>query len=219
MVARTSLESIRVLIADDHPYYRRGLARRLEKSGIRVVVEASNGEAAIRAFEETAPDVVVMDLQMPGLSGLEATRRLTQRWPASRVLVLSVSAQEADVTDAILAGATGYVLKDEPVEQVIAGIQAAASGKPVLSPRVAKVLLRRVRDSIAAGEDMAGGGLSASELEVLHLLAEGLPDQEIAEALGMSASAVSTHVSSILKKLEFETRVIAAIRAQRDPGK
>jgi DNA-binding NarL/FixJ family response regulator len=181
-----------------------------------VVAEVPNGEAALRAVEELAPDVVVMDLHMPGMSGMEATRRLTKQAPASRVLVLTVSAQEADVTEAILAGASGYVLKDGPVEEIVGGIAAAAAGESLISPRIATTLLRRVRD--AAGPDVSLGGaqLSARELEVLGLMAEGRSNQEIAEALVISLSTVRNHISSILMKLQVENRVQAAVRAVRD---
>ena len=164
MAELRSLESLRVVVADDHPHHRAGLTRQLRGMGVEVV-EVPNGEAAIEAVDQLAPDVVLMDLQMPGLSGLEATRLLTARSDASRVLMLSVSAEEGDVSNAIMAGAAGYVLKDEPVDQVLEGIRAAASGRALISPRVAQVLLRRVQSSIEAGEDFAGGGLSAADLE------------------------------------------------------
>jgi two-component system nitrate/nitrite response regulator NarL len=209
---------LRVVVADDHPFYREGLARLLRESGIDVVADVPNGEAAIEAVDRLAPDVVVMDLNMPGLSGLEATRTLSQRAPATRVLVLSVSAQEADVTDAILAGASGYVLKDGPVEEVVAGINAAAAGHAVISPRIAAVLLRRVREhsDVDADEALAGAPLSARELEVLALVAEGRANHEIAELLVISPSTVRNHISSILMKLQVENRVQAAVRAVRD---
>jgi DNA-binding NarL/FixJ family response regulator len=127
---------LRVVIADDHPAYRAGLARMLRANGIDVVAEASNGEAAILAAEETAPDVVVMDLNMPGLSGLEATRRLVATAPPMRVLVLSVSAQGGDVSEAMRAGAHGYLLKEGPLDELIVGIRAAAAGHAMISPRV-----------------------------------------------------------------------------------
>lgn len=206
---------LRVVVADDHPFYRRGLARLLRKTGIEVVGEAANGEAAIRAAGEMQPDLVIMDLNMPGLSGLDATRRLVERSPGTRVLMLSVSAQEADVSNAILAGATGYVLKDEPGEEIIAAIEAAASGHSMISPRVAAVLLRRIQASIDAGEDLAGGGLSLRELEVLTLLAEGAAESEIAQTLDLGSSSVSTYVSSILRKLQLERRVRHADEARR----
>jgi DNA-binding NarL/FixJ family response regulator len=198
-----SLELLRVVVADDHPYYRAGLTRLLRGKGVRVV-EAANGEAAIEATQQTLPDVVLMDLQMPGVSGLEATRLLTTRDPATRVLILSVSAEEADVSNAILAGATGYVLKDEPADQILVGIRAVASGKSVISPRVAQILMRRVQSSIEDGDDFAGGGLSSEELEALQLLADGDARCEVAET-----------VSEILRKLQFERRVTAAARALR----
>jgi DNA-binding NarL/FixJ family response regulator len=131
---------LRVVIADDHPAYRRGLAHMLREHGIDVVAEAPNGETAIASVEETEPDVVVMDLSMPGLSGLEATRRLIDEAPGTRVLVLSVSAQGDDVAEALEGGAHGYVLKDGPVEEVVAGIRACAAGQPVISPRVLPAL-------------------------------------------------------------------------------
>ncbi len=130
------MRPLRVVIADDHPAYRASLARMLQEHGIDVLAEASNGESAIRAVEETAPDVVVMDLNMPGLSGLEATRRLVDSAPSTRVLVLSVSAQDDDVSAAMLAGAHGYVLKEGPLDELVAGIRAAAAGHSMISPRV-----------------------------------------------------------------------------------
>jgi DNA-binding NarL/FixJ family response regulator len=210
-------ESLRVVLADDHPVYREGLATLLREQGIDVVADVPNGDAAIQAVVEMAPDVVVMDLNMPGISGLEATRRLSELAPASRVLVLSVSAQEADVTDAILAGAIGYVLKDGPMEQIVAAIRAAAAGQSVISPRIATFLMQHVRDApSAAGTHIAGAQLSARELEVLGLMAEGRSNHEIADALVISLSTVRNHISSILMKLHVQNRVQAAVRAVRD---
>jgi DNA-binding NarL/FixJ family response regulator len=208
-------EPLRVVVADDHPFYRRGLVRILESSGIEVVAQAANGEAAVQAAVETAPDVVMMDLNMPGLSGFDATRRLRDRAPASRVLVLTVSAEEADVVDAVLAGASGYVLKDGPIEDVIAGIQAVAAGHSLISPPIAVTLLRRTREQARAGLATSQVELSARELEVLGLLAEGKSNTEIAEALVVSQSTVRNHISGILMKLHVENRVQAAVRAVR----
>jgi DNA-binding NarL/FixJ family response regulator len=217
MVAEPQLpESLRVVIADDHAFYREGLARLLGECGIEVVGEAPDGEQAVRLVEQTAPDVVLLDLRMPGVSGLEATRLLTGHAAPSRVLILSVSAEGSDVTDAISAGASGYVLKDEPVEQVVAGIQAVLSGAPRISPRAASALLRRVREAIEAGEDLAGGGLSAIELQLLGLLAAGKTDQEISEVLSIGVGAVRDYVRSILTKLHVERRVRGA--RESDPG-
>jgi DNA-binding NarL/FixJ family response regulator len=210
-------EPLRVVLVDDHPVYRAGLARLLRESGIDIIAELPNGEAALDAVEELAPDVVVMDLNMPGMSGLEATRRLVEQSPATRVLVVSVSAQEADVTDAILAGASGYILKESPVEEVVAGIRAAAAGQSLISPRIATMLLQRIRDAEGTVDvGLAPAHLSARELEVLGLMAEGKSNHEIAEALVISPSTVHNHISSILMKLQVENRVQAAVRAVRD---
>jgi DNA-binding NarL/FixJ family response regulator len=210
-------EPLRVVLVDDHPVYREGLARLLSQSGVEVVAQAGNGPDALSIVEEAAPDVVVMDLNMPGMSGVDVTRTLVQRNPASKVLVVSVSAQEEDVTEAILAGASGYVLKDGPVEEVVAGIQAAANGESLISPRIATMLLRRMRlDGPSEIEAPATTPLSERELQVLRLVAEGKGNQEISEALYIGQSTVRNHISSILMKLQVENRVQAAVRAVRD---
>lgn len=198
---------MRVVIADDHTFYREGLARLLRKFGVDVVGEAPDGEVALRMVEETSPDVVLLDLRMPGVSGLEAVRRLTELAASTRVLVLSVSAEESDVTEAIAGGASGYVLKDEPVEEVIAGIRAASAGGARISPGTATALLGRVRGAIEAGEDLAGGGLSTTELQVLDLVAAGKPDREVSERLSISEGTVGDYVRSIVTKLQVERRV------------
>jgi DNA-binding NarL/FixJ family response regulator len=207
--------ALRVVIADDHPFYRDGLAKLLGANGIHVAAQAANGEAAIRAVAENAPDVVVMDLNMPGMSGLEATRKLTEIAPHTRVLILSVSAQEEDVTEAILAGASGYVLKESPVEEVVAGIQAAAAGQALISPRIATLLLGRLREHAQAQREVTTMHLSGRELDVLGLLADGKANHEIAEALYISPSTVRNHVANILAKLHVDNRVQAAVRAVR----
>jgi DNA-binding NarL/FixJ family response regulator len=203
---------LRVVIADDHPFYRQGLARLLSQSGVEVVGEAANGPDAIELVERTAPEVAVVDLNMPGMSGVEVTRRLNERMPASRVLVVSVSAQEEDVTEAILAGASGYVLKDGPVEEVVAGIRAAAAGESLLSPRIAGTLLDRIRDREVQPE-LPPIPLSQRELQVLRLVAQGRGESEIGEALHIGAGAVTKHISSLLMKLQVENRVQAAMRS------
>jgi DNA-binding NarL/FixJ family response regulator len=205
---------MRVVIADDHAFYREGLTRLLSKFGIEVVGEAPDGEAAVRMVEETSPDVVLLDLRMPGVSGLEATRRLSEHGVPSPVLVLSVSAEESDVTGALSAGASAYVLKDEPVEEVVAGIRAAAAGGARISPRTATALLVRVREAIEAGEDLAGGGLSATELQVLDLVAAGKRDDEVSERLSIGEGAVGDYVRSIVTKLQVADRVRDARRSE-----
>jgi DNA-binding NarL/FixJ family response regulator len=210
-------EPLRVVLVDDHPVYREGLAKLLKECDVDVVAQAGNGEDALAIVEETAPDVVVMDLNMPGMSGVDVTRRLIERTPSSRVLIVSVSAQEEDVTEAILAGASGYVLKDGPVEEVVAGIQAAAAGESLISPRIATMLLRRMRlDDPIEVEAPAATPLSERELQVLKLVAQGKGNQEIGEELFIGQSTVRNHISSILMKLQVQNRVQAAVRAVRD---
>jgi DNA-binding NarL/FixJ family response regulator len=136
---------LRVVLADDHSLYRASLAGMLRASGVDVVHEAANGDAAIRATQELAPDMLVIDLNMPGMSGLEAIRRVAGDAPATRVLVLSVSAQEADVATALLAGAGGYVLKDRPLEEIVTAIRTVAAGRTYVSPGIAEMPMRSNR--------------------------------------------------------------------------
>jgi DNA-binding NarL/FixJ family response regulator len=204
-------DPLRIVLADDHAFFRDGLARILSGAGIEVVAQVANGEAAVESAVEHAPDVVVMDLSMPGISGLEATRRLQQRAPACRVLVLTVSDAEADVIEAVVAGASGYVLKDGPTDEVIHGIRLAAMGHCLISPRVATLLLERLRGE--AEPVLAGAPLSSRELEVLELIADGKTDYEIADELAIGPASVRNHVSNILLKLQVENRVQAAVRA------
>ena len=206
---------LRVVIADDHPFYRKGLARSLRACGIDVVAEAPNGEAAIRAVEATAPDVVVMDLKMPGMSGVEATRLLTRRDAASRVLVLTVSAEDTDVSDAVLAGACGYVLKERPVQEVVEGIRAAASGASTVSPKIAIVLVRRLFEPGGVDADLAGVQLPARDRMVLDGVRSGVGDRALAESLGITVEAVEEHAASILAALEAAGRLGPALRAHR----
>ena len=139
-------EHVTVVLADDHPLYRQGLVDILPTVGIEVLRQVPNGEAAVAAAIELAPDVVVMDLNMPGTSGLEATRMIAEQVPSTKVLVLTVSAQESDVVDAIMAGASGYVLKDASIAEIVGGIRAAAAGQSLISPQIAQTLLARIRE-------------------------------------------------------------------------
>jgi len=209
-------DPVRVVLADDHAFYREGLAQILSSLGIDVVAQVANGEAAVEAAVELAPDLIVMDLTMPGMSGVEATRLVRDRAPACRVLVLTVSAEEEDVIEAVLAGANGYVLKDGALEEVTAAIHAVAEGQSLIAPRVASALLGRVRGQPVADPVTSNVELSARELQVLSLLAQGKANAEIGEDLFISHSTVRNHISSILLKLHVENRVQAAVRAVRD---
>ena len=200
---------------DDHDLFRRGLRELLEEQGIRVIGEASNGADAIALAVRSRPDVVVMDLNLPRQSGTEATRELVAAMPEARVLVLTVEAGGRNVLDALLAGACGYLLKDATIEEIAAGVRAAAAGQSFVSPRVGHHVLERLRGH--AGVDGSSGDtpLSERELDILRLVAEGCDNDEIAERLFLSPRTVKNHVSSILAKLEMDNRVQAAVYAVR----
>ncbi len=188
----------------------------LEEEGFEVA-DAANGEAALRRLPGMQPDVVVMDVNMPGMSGIEATHQIMRRSPSTAVMMLTVAQDDARVLDAVLAGASGYLLKDARLEDIVAGIHAAAAGETVLASRVAGGLLEQVRarerhtqQAPAAGEE-----LSAREREILKLVAAGHDNKEIGQRLFIGQSTVKTHVSSILEKLRVENRVQAAVYAIR----
>jgi DNA-binding NarL/FixJ family response regulator len=204
-----------VVLADDHPFYRTGLSKLLRESGVNVVAEAGNGWAALKAVEETSPDVVVLDQSMPGMSGDELARRLTSLDPPHRVIVLSVSVSEIDVLAALRAGASGYFLKDGPVEEVVAGIEAARRGESFFSPRIGAMLLRRMRERREVPVDMPVR-LSKREQDVLRLVVEGRSNEKIGEGLSIDAGTARNHVSHILAKMGVDNRVQAAVRAVRE---
>jgi two-component system nitrate/nitrite response regulator NarL len=187
----------------------------LRESGVNIVAEAGNGWAALKAVEETSPDVVVLDQNMPGMSGDEVARRLTSCDPPHRVIVLSVSDDEVDVMAALRAGASGYFLKDGPVEEVVAGIEAAARGESYFSPRIGAMLLRRMRERREVPVDMPVR-LSKREQDVLRLVAEGRSNEKIGEGLSIDAGTARNHVSHILAKMGVDNRVQAAVRAVRE---
>ena len=210
-----SREHPTVIVVDDQELFRNGIVELLEERGIRVLAEAGLATEAIRLACELCPDVVLMDLNMPGMSGVEATQRLTADAPLVRVLVLTVAADERHVMDALLAGACGYVLKETPIGQIVDAIKAASRGEPTISPRVAGRLVRRLRQPSDTEPDVAGAALTAREHEVLELMARGMGNPEIARALYLSEHTVKNYVSSILTKLQVENRIQAAVRAVR----
>ena len=210
--------TIRLLVVDDHDLFRAGLASLLAKQpDIEVVAQASGGRVGVRLAEELRPDVVLMDLRMPDLDGCEATRKVLERTPDTRVLVLTVASDDGNVEAALAAGACGYMAKDTPVDDVVVAVRAAAQGVAWLSPRAAEVVLGRVRErGIEPDPDLDGKEqLSARELDVLRLIARGMENSEIAEALCISPRTAKNHVSNILAKLGLPSRVHAAIYAVR----
>jgi DNA-binding NarL/FixJ family response regulator len=212
------LQNIRVLVADDHDLFRVGLASALAPyPDLEVVAQASRGTMAVRIAGELRPDVVLMDMRLPDIDGPAAIEAIVSRDESVRVVALTVMADDADISAAVDAGACGYLLKDSPLDDVVAAIRAAAGGTAWLSPRAAQALLRRLskdrglhRVTVAHEEQ-----LSVREAEVLRLIARGLDNNEIAAELLISPRTAKNHVSSILGKLGVANRIQAAVYAVR----
>jgi two-component system NarL family response regulator len=211
---------IRVVICDDHALFRRGLRMVLEaEDGMAVVAEAGDGEASIRLVEEHQPDVVLMDVRMPVLSGIEATRVIRERVPAAKVLVLTVSDDEHDLYEAVKAGAAGYLLKEISIDEVAAAIRCVVSGQSLISPSMAAKLLTEFTNLARKAEERQSvpvPRLTERELEVLKLVAQGLSNREIAGELYISENTVKNHVRNILEKLHLHSRMEAVVYAVRE---
>jgi NarL family two-component system response regulator LiaR len=204
-------DDIRVLVADDHPVVRQGLRAFLEsRPGIVVVGEAGDGESAVAEVERLGPDVVLMDLVMPGMGGVGAIRRIRERSPQARILVLTSFASDDQVIPAVEAGAAGYLLKDAEPAELEAAVRTVHRGEGLLHPRAAA----RVMAQLAHGRAVPDS-LTPRELEVLALLARGLTNRQLATELVVSEKTVKTHVSSILAKLHLPDRTQAALYAVR----
>ena len=211
----TMTDPITVLLVDDHELVRRGVRAFLEtQPGITVVAEAGGGEEAVRLAAEHAPDVALMDLIMPGMDGVEATRRLTARSPRTNVVMLTSYHDDEHVFPAIRAGALSYVLKEVGPEQLADAVRKAAAGEAVLHPRVAARVVRELHGA-RRDEPNVFHELSDRELEVLKLIAEGMNNAEIAGRLYVSEKTVKSHVSNILGKLHLVDRTQAAVYAWR----
>jgi DNA-binding NarL/FixJ family response regulator len=213
-------EPIRVLVADDHELFRRGLTMVLEAEGdIIVVDQAGDGQAAVTKVGELAPDIVLMDVRMPHMDGLEATRRIRAAFPMTRIIVLTVSDEEDDLFDAVKAGANGYLLKEVSIEEVADSVRAVMAGQSLLSPSMAAKLITEFGSAGPVSEALgavAGSGLTDQELEILKRVARGLPNESIAAELSVTESTVRNHVANILAKLQLRSRVEAAIVALQD---
>ena len=213
--APENTDEISVVLVDDHDLFRGGLREILGDQGIRVVGEAPDGERGVETVADLAPDVAVMDINMPGIGGIEATRQIASRMPATRVLVLTIASDDDSIMQAMMAGASGYMLKDAPVEELVAGIRAAAAGESSISPRIAAKLLAWMREGRTeqSAPEPVGADLSDREIEVLRLLAAGKGNAEIAQELFISPKTVKNHIASILVKLQIENRIQAAVYA------
>ena len=208
--------SIRVVIADDQALVRAGFRKLLEVDpDIEVVAEAADGLEAVEAALRLRPDVVLMDIRMPGVDGLEATRRLGERKTAARILILTTFGLTEYVYEALRAGASGFLLKDSPAEELLAGVRVVARGDALLDPSITRAVIEEFSRRPSTRDDLVErlDALTAREREVLELLARGLSNAEIAAELVVSDGTAKTHVARILQKLDLRDRVQAVIFA------
>jgi DNA-binding NarL/FixJ family response regulator len=212
-----SNNALRVVLADDHHFFREGLHGMLAADGMIVVGEASDGAGAIELARELRPDVVVVDLKMPTVSGVQVLREIATLSPDIHVLVLTVSADEADALEALGAGACAYLLKDTRADELVHAIRLAASGHAVLSREVVRALVARVRSDAHAAEQAGGDALAltARELDVIRLIVEGADNATIGRELSISRHTVKQYVTNIFEKLGVQSRVQAAVYAVR----
>lgn len=217
---QTQAQPITVLIVDDHELVREGVRTFLQKqSDITVVGEAASGQEGLRLADDLAPDVVLMDLVMPGMDGVETTRRVKQISPSSQVIVLTSFDDDQHIFPAIRAGALSYILKDVGTGELADTVRKAARGEAVMTPRVAARVMQELRQGSRASGQASGQfdtDLSEREIEVLRLIAEGCSNTEIAERLVISEHTVKRHVSNILSKLHLADRTQAAVYAWRE---
>jgi DNA-binding NarL/FixJ family response regulator len=203
---------VRVMLVDDHPVVRSGLATLLDSLGdISVVAAVGDGREAVERYGALEPDVVLMDLSMPGLDGIDATAEIRRGHPDARIVVLTSFGERRRIAAALDAGACGYLLKDSGRDDVVAAVHAAAAGGSPIDPRVASVLLAERHESRGSG----GVTMSARELEVLRLVAEGRLNKEIARELGIAEKTVKTHLTRIYERIGVQDRTQAAIWAER----
>lgn len=205
--------SIRLLLADDHRMLREGLRRSLDELGFTIVGEARNGAEAVDLAAAVQPDVVLMDVTMPELDGVEATRQLKSRLPNTFIIMLTMHADQDVLTDAIRAGASGYLVKDCSTDEIASAIDAVVLGETALSPRLAASMLAEVRrqDSASQSERI----ITPREEEVLQLIADGCSTPEVAEQLFISQKTVKNHLASIYQKLDARDRTQAVLQAVR----
>ncbi len=212
-------ERIRAVIADDHGLFRRGLRLVLEEeTDIEVVGEAGDGQEVVKVATETVPDVVVMDVRMPVLSGIEATTQIKNELPATKILMLTISDEEDDLYEAIKAGASGYLLKEISIDEIGTAVHAIHSGQSLISPSMASKLLNEFASMVKKEEEkraVPAPRLTPREMEVLQHVAQGMNNREIAKRLFISENTVKNHVRNILEKLHLHSRMEAVVYAVR----
>lgn len=206
-------EQIRVVIGDDHSVVREGLKAILTGDGFTVVGEFSDGREALEVTRRTQPNVVVMDIQMPGMNGVEASRGIKAEMPGVKILVLTTFADEKILTQCLKAGVDGYVIKDVEKMDLKKHIRAVSRGEAILDPKVAGVLMARVRGDVPVGSERAEDILTAQQITILRLVAQGYSNREIAEKLHLSENTMKGYVAEILHKLGVKNRVEAATLA------
>jgi DNA-binding NarL/FixJ family response regulator len=203
-------EAIRVMVVDDHPMWRDAVERDLQDAGFDVVAVAANGNEALARFPAARPQVVVLDLQIPGPNGVAVTAEVVRQDPTARVLILSASGEQADVLEAVKAGATGYLVKSASRSELIAAVRRVAQGDTVFTPGLAGLVLGEFRRMLEAPADTRRSGdsdLTDRETEILKMVAKGMSYKQIAERLVISHRTVQNHVQNTLRKLQMHNRV------------
>ena len=213
-------EPIRVLVVDDHALFRRGLEMVLEQEpDIDVVGEASDGAEAVAKAMDTTPDIVLMDVRMPRRGGIDACMSIKDAVPSAKIIMLTISDEEADLYDAIKAGAMGYLLKEISIEEVATAIRAVHGGQSLISPSMASKLLSEFASMIKRSDErpqLPAPRLTEREMEVLRLVAKGLNNRDIAKQLFISENTVKNHIRNILEKLQLHSRMEAVVYAVRE---
>jgi DNA-binding NarL/FixJ family response regulator len=216
----SAADPIRVLVVDDHALFRRGLEMVLEQEeDIEVVGEASDGAEAVAKAADAVPDVVLMDVRMPRRSGIEACTAIKETVPSAQIIMLTISDEEADLYEAIKAGAIGYLLKEISIEEVASAIRAVHGGQSLISPSMASKLLNEFASMIKRGDErqqVPAPRLTDREMEVLRLVAKGLNNRDIAKQLFISENTVKNHIRNILEKLQLHSRMEAVVYAVRE---
>ena len=213
-------DRLKVLVVDDHALFRRGLQMVLKQEGdIEVVGEAADGNEAVEKAQETMPDVILMDVRMPHRSGIEATQQIKDLLPHVKILMLTISDEEADLYEAIKAGASGYLLKEISIDEVAEAIRSVSAGQSRLSPSMAAKLLQEfaaMSKRAAEARQLPAPRLTDREMEVLRLVAQGLNNRDIAKELFISENTVKNHIRNILEKLHLHSRMEAVVYAVRE---